>query len=37
MSVYAAWGDGAIGCPGKVSYGLAKLTGGPGARTCGPP
>ena len=39
--VYAAWGDGAIGCPGKVSYGLAKLTGGPSTHlqlvSCGPP
>src|SRR4051794_6371175 len=39
-AVYTAWGDGQVGCPGKVSYGVAAVTGGPGANLrvtrCGP-
>lgn len=38
--VYTAWGDGAIDCHSKVSYGVAKLTGGPNTNLqvvgCGP-
>jgi hypothetical protein len=39
-SVYAAWGDGAVGCRAKVSYGTAVLPGSPGVSLkpagCGP-
>ena len=39
-NVYAAWGDGVVGCRTKVSYGLAVITGGPSANLhvtgCGP-
>src|SRR4051812_46437582 len=39
-TVYAAWGDGRLGCPAYVSYGIAAITGGPSAKLnitdCGP-
>src|SRR4051795_8900349 len=38
--VYAAWGDGKVTCPDKVSYGVAILPSAPGATlrggSCGP-
>ena len=38
--VYGAYGDGSVGCPAKVSYGVAKFTGGANANPvgvgCGP-
>ena len=38
--LYTAWGDGGIGCPGKVSFGTATLPAGPAASPsttgCGP-
>ena len=38
--VYGAYGDGSVGCPTHVSYGVAKFTGGPNANpigvACGP-
>jgi len=39
-NVYAAWGDGKVTCPDKVSYGVAVLPSAPGAilrgGSCGP-
>jgi hypothetical protein len=39
--LYVAWGDGAVRCGAKVSYGVAVLQGGPNANLqgdgCGPP
>jgi hypothetical protein len=39
-NVYAAWGDGKVTCPDKVSYGVAILPSAPGATlrggSCGP-
>ena len=39
--LYTAWGDGKLGCPAYVSYGVAAITGAPNANLqgagCGPP